>query len=174
MKPLYNQRMHLINNIKAYHAAHMLEEPFSFMGEVKHGNKLGRLWGTPTANLDADYLYPMLRGIYCVMVRRKNSSHYLGVASIGVRPTIKHCTQNVLEVHIFNFSGDLYGEILEVTFLSKLRDEIKFSSIDALKKQIMSDISYAKFAFPDMSIALSIEQMLHKNQQLIWQTKKNN
>lgn len=174
MKPLYNQRRTLIQNIKAHHAAHMLEEPFSFMGEVKHGNKLGRLWGIPTANLEADYLYPMLRGIYCVMVRRKNSSYYLGVASIGDRPTIKNCTKNVLEVHIFNFCGDLYGEVLEVTFLSKLRDEIKFSSIDALKKQIMSDISHAKFTFPNMLSALSVQQMLHKHQQIIWQTKKTN
>ncbi|MDR3501759.1 MAG: riboflavin kinase [Legionella sp.] len=174
MKPLYNQRMDLTHNIKAHHAAHMLDEPFSFMGEVRHGNKLGRLWGTPTANLEADYLYPLLRGIYCVMVRRKNSSYYLGVASIGDRPTIKKGTKNVLEVHIFDFCGDLYGEVLEVTFLSKLRDEIKFSSIDALKKQIMSDITHAKFTFPNMLSALPVQQKVHKHQKMTWKARKTN
>lgn len=125
---------------------------FNYMGQVKSGLQLGRKWGIPTANLDVDGMYPQIKGIFCVHVRRKSGQLYQGVASLGNRPTVNGDKQ-VLEIHLFNFNECLYGEILEVFFLYKLRDEIKFSSIDALINQIYDDISRAKRLFPSLSRA---------------------
>lgn len=94
-------------------------------------------------------MYPFLQGIFCVKIQRKDGECYHGVASIGNRPTVKGIA-HLLEVHIFNFSGDLYNETLNITFLQKLRDEIKFSSIEKLIKQIHNDIYKAHILFPEL------------------------
>ncbi|KTD47970.1 riboflavin biosynthesis protein RibF (riboflavin kinase/FMN adenylyltransferase) [Legionella quinlivanii] len=130
------------------HFVHDLEDDFRYIGRVQKGKQLGRQWGIPTANIDAEHMYPCLSGIFYVKIRRKNGQSYQGVASVGKRPTVRGSTQ-VLEVFIFNFSGDLYGEVLEILFVHKLRDEIKFSSIDALIGQIYDDIHKAQILFPD-------------------------
>ena len=82
---------------------------------------------------------PPLRGVFAVKL-----DHNLGVANLGIRPTVGGSSQLNLEVHLFNFSEDLYGKHVNVTFLKKIRDEKKFSSIKELKKQIEIDIKDAK------------------------------
>ena len=92
-----------------------------------------------------------LKGVYSVKVRRANGEYLLGVANLGSRPTIDG-TKNILEIHLFDFDGNLYGEMLQVFFLHKLRDEVKFSSIDALIAQIHADISEARSLLADLRV----------------------
>lgn len=108
-------------------------------GKVIKGKQMGRIIGFPTANLeyDREKLLPAL-GVYAVKVfyRRKE---YLGMANIGVKPTVKSDSDIEVEVHLLDFSGDLYGQHLRLEFLAKLRDERKFSSLEDLKEQIKID-----------------------------------
>jgi len=117
---------------------------FGLTGKVIMGNQLGRTLGYPTANLepiDPEKLVPG-NGVYAVkvtIVEGTNSTVTLnGMMNIGKRPTIDG-TNRVIEVNIFDFSGDLYGKNLVVTFRKRLRDEVKFSGLDALKEQLLRD-----------------------------------
>ncbi|KTC69356.1 riboflavin biosynthesis protein RibF (riboflavin kinase/FMN adenylyltransferase) [Legionella birminghamensis] len=130
------------------HFSHGLEDDYRYLGRVIKGNQLGRQWGIPTANIDAEHMYPCLSGIFYVKARRKNGQCYQGIASVGRRPTVRGSVQ-VLEVFLYNFSGDLYGEALEIQFIHKMRDEIKFSCINALIGQIYDDIHKTHLLFPD-------------------------
>ena len=107
-------------------------------GVVVQGRKVGRTLGFPTANLQVDTLLPK-SGVYAVKVRVENKT-YSAIANIGTRPTF-HASEPAFEVHILNFDGDLYGQTLDVTFLSRLRDERTFASAEALTKQITEDIT---------------------------------
>lgn len=121
-------------------AAHMLGRPYSIAGTVIHGKKLGRTIGYPTANLalnDVNQLIPQI-GIYAVGVTWKNAQFY-GMLSIGRNPTVTDGKALHIEVNIFDFDQDIYGETLEVTFISWLRNEEKFESVDALKEQLHAD-----------------------------------
>lgn len=120
-------------------AARLLGRHYSLTGRVVHGRKLGRTLGVPTANLLLGKTRPALNGVFTVLVRLNNGLLQPGVANIGLRPTVDG-TQPALEVHLPGFSGDLYGKRLEVSFLAKIRDEQKFSGLDALKAQIHQDI----------------------------------
>lgn len=126
--------------------AHLLGRPFSLCGRVISGDGRGQQWGIPTANLKLHRSTLPLQGVFCVQVQQENGDFLLGVANLGRRPTING-NKNSLEVHLFNFQGDLYGKMLQVFFLSKLRDEIKFSSVDNLIAQIHNDIAAAKDYF---------------------------
>ncbi len=126
-------------------ASLLLGRSFSLCGRVIKGDGRGRQWGIPTANLSLHRLTLPLQGVFCVQVKKENE-WLKGVANIGSRPTVDG-TKNVLEVHLLNVDEDLYGKLLQVFFLHKLRDEIKFSSIEALKKQINEDVTAAKFYF---------------------------
>lgn len=114
---------------------------FSFQGKVIHGEKMGRVLGFPTANLilpDPDKIIPT-QGVYVVEViveKRK----YFGMLNIGGRPTIKK-GETTIEVHIFNFSGDLYGALVTVSIFKKIRDTQKFPDIKALQLQLLNDKS---------------------------------
>lgn len=123
-------------------AAKMLGRPYSIIGRVFHGDKRGRTLGFPTANVKLKRRVSPVSGVYVVAVETP-SGCYNGVANIGSRPTVAGIRQQ-LEVHIFDFEGDLYGQIIEVTLLKKLRTEMKFENIEQLTKQIDIDSQQAK------------------------------
>lgn len=118
----------------------MLGHPYSFIGSVVHGKKLGRTLGYPTANLqpvNADQVLPG-NGIYAVNVIF-GGGLYGGMMSIGYNPTVDDSQDLKIEVNIFDFDGDIYGEEIEVIVLKKLRDELKFKSLDRLIDQLRID-----------------------------------
>ncbi|WP_370338186.1 bifunctional riboflavin kinase/FAD synthetase [Parvularcula marina] len=123
-------------------AAHMLGRPFVIRGKVIEGRKLARTLDFPTANVSlGDYVRPTF-GVYVVSAEVDGTSH-AGIANIGRRPTVDGETER-LEVHLFDFDGDLYGETIDVSLLSFLRPEQKFDGLDELKAQIHKDVAAAK------------------------------
>ena len=123
----------------------MLGEPYTVSGRVAHGDKLGRTIGFPTANVHLKRRVTPVSGVYAVEVVFSGHTHY-GVANVGTRPTVNgHRPQ--LEVHIFDFSGDLYGRHIRVRLCHKLRDEKKFDSFAALQVQIHQDADTARRYF---------------------------
>jgi riboflavin kinase / FMN adenylyltransferase len=122
----------------------LLGRPYSISGRVVHGDGVGRKLGYPTANVQMRHNRPPLSGIFVVEVHAKDYGILRGVASLGVRPTLKHDAKPVLEVHLFEFDQNIYGKKLRVEFLQKRRDEEKFSSVDALTTQITLDVENAK------------------------------
>lgn len=135
-------------------AAALLGRAYSLCGRVRRGEGRGRQWGIPTANLSTHRLNLPLQGVFCVQVKRQNGQLLQGVANLGRRPTVDG-SQVVLEVHLFDFNGSLYGEFLQVFFLHKLRDEKKFSAISELIAQIQDDIAAAKAAFGQTALKLT-------------------
>jgi riboflavin kinase/FMN adenylyltransferase len=128
-------------------AAILLGRTFSLCGRVITGHGRGTQWGIPTANLAMTRLTLPLTGVFCVQVRIASSGRLVnGVANLGRRPTVDG-TKNVLEIHLFDFNQNLYGDMLTVFFLHKLRDEIKFESQNALIDQIHKDVATAKNKF---------------------------
>jgi riboflavin kinase/FMN adenylyltransferase len=125
-------------------AAAILGRPFEIEGHVRHGDQRGRLIGFPTANIElGDYLRPRL-GVYAVRVRiGRDPLVRDGVANLGMRPTVGG-TAPRLEVHLFDFAGDLYGRQLAVALSQFIRPEIKFPGLDALKVQIAEDAARAR------------------------------
>ena len=121
-----------------------LGRPYRISGRVEHGNRLGRQLGYPTANIQMKHNCPPLSGIFVVRVHGDNIPPTQGVASLGVRPTVKSDGKAVLEVHLFDFSRQIYNEHMRVDFLHKLRDEKKFSDIETLARQIALDVEHAK------------------------------
>ncbi len=120
-------------------AAKYLGREYTILGTVATGEARGRFIGFPTANLAAhNELFPP-NGVYAVHVLLEGKVHR-GVANIGIRPTVSSSTQRLLEVHLLDFSADIYGKDLEVRFESYLRAEIKFPDIQALRIQIEKDI----------------------------------
>jgi len=114
-------------------------------GEIEHGDQRGRTIGFPTANISlGDYCRPQF-GVYAVRFN-VNGCRYDGVANVGIRPTVDGITER-LEVHIFDFSEDVYGEVAEVEFVAFLRPEQKFNGLDALKAQIGQDVFAAREVF---------------------------
>jgi riboflavin kinase/FMN adenylyltransferase len=124
-------------------ASQMLGRGYSLAGLVIKGDQLGRKLGFPTANVDARGLVLPPNGVYAAHVHW-GANRFRAVLNIGSRPTISPgADQPRVEAHLLDFHGDLYGEELEITFISKLRDERKFPSADALKEQIVRDIKQA-------------------------------
>ena len=117
----------------------LMGRPYSISGKVIHGNKLAREIGFPTANIHMFHNRPPLKGVFAVKLGGN-----FGVANLGTRPTIGGISKLHLEVHLFNFSDDVYGQHVHVTFLRKIRDELKFNGIHELKKQIPIDIEKVK------------------------------
>ncbi|HEU0276444.1 MAG TPA: bifunctional riboflavin kinase/FAD synthetase [Rhodanobacteraceae bacterium] len=126
------------------HAARLLGRPFTMGGRVAHGRRLGRRLGYPTANLRLGRRVSPLNGIFAVRVRGVGERALPGVASLGVRPTVTGGGEPLLEVHLFDFAGDLYGRRIEVEFVAKLRDEEKFADLDALRAQMDRDAAAAR------------------------------
>ena len=123
-------------------AERLLGRPYSISGKVVHGAHLGRDLGFPTANINLGQR-PPLHGIYVVEVE----NHGAGVASVGLRPTINPVPRPLLEVHLLDWDGNLYGRRLNVRFLRKLRDEAKFDGLPALREAIARDAAEARDYF---------------------------
>jgi len=124
-------------------AERLLGRPFSLCGRVLHGQKLGRQLGAPTANVQLKRRRVPLGGVYLVSTEL-DGQFRTGVANIGVRPSVSGDGRAHLEMHLLDFAGDLYGRHIRVTFHHKLRDEERFSSLDALKAAIDADIAAAR------------------------------
>lgn len=149
----------------------LLNHDVTLGGEVVHGRKLGRTIGIPTANIELQIQPALALGVYAVTITHSSAKNevkpilevdqrhdqdilkssmlaqqkkWKGVANVGLAPTVSQELKAKLEVHIFDFSGDLYGQDLNVTFESYLRPEKKFSSVDELKEQIQKDIQEAR------------------------------
>ena len=120
-------------------ASHLLGRSFSITGRVVSGKKLGRILGFPTANLDLDSHYKLIpaQGIYAVVVKHE-SALYKGMLYIGLRPTINGAYQTI-EVNIFDFDRDIYGEDLTIQFVKSIREDIKFNDLEALRLQLVKD-----------------------------------
>jgi riboflavin kinase/FMN adenylyltransferase len=128
-------------------ARDLLGRAYSLCGRVVEGEKLGRRLGYPTANIRMRRRKLPMTGIYAVQVRGVDTAHAhdarAGVASLGFRPTVNG-TEPLLEAHVFDYSGSLYGRELEVEFVAKIRDEEKFASLDALVRQMHRDADEAR------------------------------
>ena len=127
-------------------AEKLLGRPYRILGRVIHGNELGRTIGFPTANIRLHRQVNPVKGVDAVKVRLKSSAFFNGVANIGTRPTINGVNQ-LLEAHLFDFQGDLYGQWLDIELCHKIRNEMKFPSFDDLKAQITKDVETAKNVF---------------------------
>jgi riboflavin kinase/FMN adenylyltransferase len=124
-------------------ATHLLTRPFTVEGAVQRGDRRGRELGYPTANLVlGDYQRPRY-GIYAVRVTLDDGSEHAGVASFGVRPTFDP-SEELLEAHLFDFDGDLYGRTVEVALHAYIREEMKFTTIDALVAHMREDEAGAR------------------------------
>lgn len=123
--------------------AQLLGRPFTIGGRVVRGNRVGRQLGYPTANLRLGRRVAPVQGIFAVRVHGIDAQPMPGVASLGVRPMFDG-REPLLEAHLFDFDGDLYGRRIEVEFVAKLRDEGKFASLEALKGQMDRDAAEAK------------------------------
>jgi riboflavin kinase/FMN adenylyltransferase len=124
-------------------AARLLGRRFAIGGHVVHGQQLGRKLGYPTANLRLGRRTAPVGGIFAVRVHGIGAVALPGVASLGVRPTVNG-KEPLLEAHLFDFDGDLYGRRIEVEFVEKLRDEEKFADLDAMVRQIDDDAAQAR------------------------------
>jgi riboflavin kinase/FMN adenylyltransferase len=128
-------------------AGQMLGRAYSLFGPVLRGDQLGRQLGFPTANLDTTDLVLPPCGVYAVHAHVQGKSHR-AVLNIGHRPTVKKPSRELrVEAHLLDFSGDLYGQDLEISFVQKLRDEQQFPSLAALQAQIQRDIAAARGCF---------------------------
>ena len=124
-------------------ATRLLGAPYSIAGCVVHGRQLGRTLGYPTANLRFGNKTPALSGIYATRVHGIDARPWPSVASFGTRPTVGG-VEPLLEAHLFDFDGDLYGRRIEVEFVAKLRDEEKFPDLPALVAQMDRDAQQAR------------------------------
>lgn len=123
----------------------LLGRPFAIEGRIERGNQLGRTLGFPTANISLRGRISPIQGIFAVRAGLGESAcSWPGVASLGVRPTVNRVARPLLEVHLFDFDGDLYGQRMTVEFIAKLRDERKFDDLDALKTQMRRDALQAR------------------------------
>ncbi|MFT5218077.1 MAG: riboflavin kinase/FMN adenylyltransferase [Planctomycetota bacterium] len=127
-------------------AAVLLGRHYSLSGKVSHGQKLGRELGFPTINIKMGDKTLIVKGIFAVQVKGIDNRVLQGVASIGTRPTVEGI-DTILEVYILNFNQDVYGLSVEIEFLHKIRDELKFESLEELSANIGQDIEKAKAYF---------------------------
>ncbi|WOS63488.1 bifunctional riboflavin kinase/FAD synthetase [Sinorhizobium fredii] len=125
-------------------AAGMLGYRYTVEAEVIGGKKLGRTLGYPTANMRLPQEVELRNGIYAVRFRRADGSLYDGVASFGRRPTVASDGEALLETFVFDFAGDLYGEVCAVSFFGHLRDELKFDGLEPLMVKMREDEQEAR------------------------------
>jgi len=126
-------------------AARLLGRTYTMRGRVVAGDRLGRQFGYPTANLRLARRQTPLDGIFAVRVHGVGADVAAGVASIGTRPTVGGVTA-LLEVHVFDYAGDLYGRELEVEFVARLRDTVRFDNVEAMIEQMHRDAAAARAA----------------------------
>lgn len=138
----------------------LLGYPYAMEGRVIQGRQLGRTIGVPTANVQIRHNPLPLRGVFVVEVALdetklavpQKTCRYPGIANLGYRPTLGGDSRPLLEVHLFDFAGDLYGAHLDVRFLAKLRDEMTFANFEALTRQIRDDLSQARSFFESQPV----------------------
>ncbi len=142
----------LIEEGRCEEASELLGRPYSIRLEVVGGSRIGRALGFPTLNqrIPQGQAVPAF-GVYCTKCRFEGRE-YLGVTNVGTRPTVHPDEVDVVcETHILDFDGDLYGETVEVSFYKKLRDEMKYPDIEALKKSVEQDICSTREYFDKLS-----------------------
>jgi riboflavin kinase / FMN adenylyltransferase len=125
----------------------LLGRPYTMSGHVIHGRKLGRTLGFPTLNLRVPFEKPALHGVFAVRVHGlcdQETAPQLGVASLGTRPAVETDGKPLLEVHVLDFSESVYGRLVQVEFISKLRDEANYPTLAALRVQIAEDARQAR------------------------------
>jgi len=127
-------------------AAHLLGRPYSLAGTIVRGTGRGRVMGIPTANLeiDSEKLIPA-NGVYAVWAQ-VGAQRYLGALNIGVAPTLRDDAARIVEVHLLDYTGDLYGVHLQLEFMARIRDEQRFSGPETLVQQIHRDIEAVRRA----------------------------
>lgn len=127
----------------------LLGRPYTLSGRVAHGRQLGRQLGFPTANIHLHRKCAPIKGVFAVkVIGAADEYEWPGVANLGVRPTVDGAGQRpVLEVHLFDFNKNIYHRQVEVELITKLREEQKFASLDALKAQIQQDSAQARALF---------------------------
>ncbi|MRD73126.1 bifunctional riboflavin kinase/FAD synthetase [Rhodocyclus tenuis] len=145
------------------HAERLLGRPYAIDGRIVRGQQLGRRLGFATANIRIRHDRPPLSGVFAVEVSglsglngldsRRDAPPLAGIANLGVRPSIDANARPLLEVHLFDFDRDIYGAHLSVRFLSKLRDEMSFPNLDALRAQIARDAAIAHEFFAQRAAA---------------------
>lgn len=124
-------------------AAALLGRPFRISGRVICGDQRGRRLGFPTANVDLQKRRSPVHGVFAVRVRLAQGALYDAVANVGMRPTVAG-TRLLLEVHLLDFDEEIYGQRIEVEFLQRIRDEMKFASVEELQNQIRQDVDAAQ------------------------------
>jgi riboflavin kinase/FMN adenylyltransferase len=122
----------------------LLGRPYSVCGRVVHGEKRGRAIGFPTANIQMLRKNTPVEGVFAVTMTGVDGREIPGVANVGTRPTVHGGTDVLLETYLLDFDKDIYGHYVEVHFKHKIRDEMRFNSLDALRRQIASDVADAK------------------------------
>ncbi|WP_291988370.1 riboflavin kinase [Luteitalea sp.] len=128
-------------------AARLLGRPYSISGRVVKGDQLGRRLGFPTANVRMRHNRPPLSGIFAVRMHGVDSAPLPGVASLGVRPTVKSAGVPTLEVFLLDFDRDIYRRQVRVEFLHKFRDEQKYADLETLRRQIALDVEHTRVWF---------------------------
>jgi riboflavin kinase/FMN adenylyltransferase len=130
-------------------AQQLLGRPYSITGKVVYGRQLGRTLDAPTANIQLHRDRAPIDGVYAVEIEGLDTT-LTGVANVGVRPTLNEATlKPILEVHIFDFAGTIYGKTVKVIFRAKIREEKKFTGLEALKSAIREDMLVARQFFKD-------------------------
>lgn len=133
---------HLIDEGNIIKANELLGRPHTTIGKVIKGKQLGRTIGFPTVNLNYDKKYILPKGgVYYTIVEYENH-FYKAITNIGYNPTVEGGKLSV-ETHILNFDKQIYGEVVKIHFINRIRDEVKFKNIDELKQQLLKDKSYA-------------------------------
>ncbi len=127
-------------------ASQLLGKPFTITGRVVYGQQLGRELGFPTANVQLNRYSAPLSGVYAVLVNI-DGAVYQGAANVGLRPTVGDLLKPILEVHLLDFEADLYGRRIEVKFVTKIRDEEKFTSLGKLIESIQRDVKQIRAWF---------------------------
>ena len=127
-------------------ARQMLGRNYSMCGNVVYGNQLGRTLGFPTANVPVLRIRSPVQGIFAVRVRGLGEGPLDGVASVGTRPTVAGGGKTILETFIFDFDRDIYGECIEVEFIARLRDELRFPDLESMTVQMHRDVENARDA----------------------------
>lgn len=128
-------------------AKKMLGRDYSVCGRVAHGNKCGRTIGFPTVNIRMFRKNTPIKGVHAVTMTGINNKELAGIANVGTRPTVDDGEKVILETHLFDFDKEIYGRYVEVHFKQKIRDEVRFDSIEELKVQIEKDGELAKQIF---------------------------
>ena len=137
----------LLSNGEIQKANSLLSANYSITEMVVYGKQLGRTLGIPTINQNIESKKLILKnGIYATICTIDNEQYY-GVTNVGIRPTVDENGHKNIETHVIDFNGDCYGKIIKIEFVSRIRDEMKFDSVDALKAQIYNDIITTKEFF---------------------------